>query len=302
MPIGTNLPGVVVEVPARALLGKKIEAGTILFRIDETPYRAELKVRQAALDAAEADLHRLENAPRPEDLPIAEAAVEENAPMAQQRRGRPQPRQATFQRSAGTQTDFDTAWLPAPGRQAALAKSSAELLKLKRGTWKEEIDIARAKVEQARAQLSSTESDIERLKVRALVPGTVLQVNVRPGQYAAMIWKEPLVVLGNDEVLHVRVDIDEHDLPRFRPGARAVGFLRGFSDRRFDLEFVRVEPYVIPKKSLTGDNSERVDTRVLEVIYRLPSDRPIPVYVGQQMDAYLEAGPARTSEAAPAHP
>ena len=35
--------------------------------------------------------------------------------------------------------------------------------------------------------------------------------------------------------------------------------------------------------------AERVDTRVLQVIYALPDDRPTPVYVGQQMDVYLRA-------------
>jgi hypothetical protein len=51
---------------------------------------------------------------------------------------------------------------------------------------------------------------------------------------------------------------------------------------------VRIEPYVVPKKSLTGDNSERVDTRVLQVLYALPDDRPAKVYVGQQMDVFLD--------------
>jgi hypothetical protein len=47
---------------------------------------------------------------------------------------------------------------------------------------------------------------------------------------------------------------------------------------------------VIPKKSLTGGNTERVDTRVLQVIYAIdaPSDR---LYVGQQLDVSLDAGP-----------
>ena len=60
---------------------------------------------------------------------------------------------------------------------------------------------------------------------------------------------------------------------------------------RFPLKFVYVEPYVIPKQSLTGNNSERVDTRVLQVIYELPEERPVDVYIGQQMDVYLKAVP-----------
>jgi len=55
-----------------------------------------------------------------------------------------------------------------------------------------------------------------------------------------------------------------------------------------ELEFVRIDPYILPKRSLTGDNSERVDVRVLQVIYRFKPPA-FPVYVGQQMDVFIEA-------------
>jgi hypothetical protein len=69
---------------------------------------------------------------------------------------------------------------------------------------------------------------------------------------------------------------------------RAVAKLRGDPKQEFPLRFVRVEPYVIPKKALTGDNTERVDTRVLQVIYAIDT-RGTPLYVGQQLDVFLAA-------------
>ena len=51
---------------------------------------------------------------------------------------------------------------------------------------------------------------------------------------------------------------------------------------------MRFEPYVVPKLSLTGDSAERVDTRVLQVIYSFDRGE-LPIYVGQQMDIYIEA-------------
>ncbi len=72
-------------------------------------------------------------------------------------------------------------------------------------------------------------------------------------------------------------------------GADAIATLKGRPNIRFPLKFVYVEPYVIPKQSLTGNNSERVDQRVLQVIYELPEDRPLDVYIGQQMDVYMKA-------------
>jgi hypothetical protein len=58
-------------------------------------------------------------------------------------------------------------------------------------------------------------------------------------------------------------------------------------EQKIPLRFVRIEPFVVPKKSLTGDNTERVDTRVLQIIYRF--DRPsFPVYAGQQVNVFIE--------------
>jgi hypothetical protein len=60
--------------------------------------------------------------------------------------------------------------------------------------------------------------------------------------------------------------------PLVVPGSPAVAYLKGFTDKAIPLRFDRIEPYIVPKRSLTGENRERVDTRVLQVIYRF--DRP----------------------------
>src|SRR5207248_6315818 len=125
------------------------------------------------------------------------------------------------------------------------------------------------------------------LAVRAPIDATVLQVNLRPGEFVGTPPNQPLVVLGDIDQLHVRVDIDENDIHRFRPGGRALAALRGDPRQTFPLRFVRVEPFVIPKKALTGDNTERVDTRVLQVVYAIDA-ADAPLYVGQQLDVFLE--------------
>jgi HlyD family secretion protein len=86
------------------------------------------------------------------------------------------------------------------------------------------------------------------------------------------------------------VDIDENDAWRVRQDAPAVATVRGNRDLKTNLRFVRIEPYVVPKKSLTGESTERVDTRVLQVLYSFDKGA-LPVYVGQQMDVFIEAQP-----------
>ena len=86
----------------------------------------------------------------------------------------------------------------------------------------------------------------------------------------------------------MRVDIDENDAWRFDKSRHAVAFLRGNRNFKVELELAYVEPYVIPKRSLTGDSNERVDTRVLQALYRFDR-KQLPIYVGQQMDVFIEA-------------
>ncbi len=105
----------------------------------------------------------------------------------------------------------------------------------------------------------------------------------------------PLIALGMLISAIVHVVTAQQERPKLqpprepaRPGATAQAMVRGNPQVSFPLRFVRIEPYVVPKKSLTGDNTERVDTRVLQVIYAItPAEQPD--YVGQQLDVFIDA-------------
>jgi multidrug resistance efflux pump len=296
IPIGSPVPGVVWEVLVK--IGDKVKAGDPLFRLDDREVQAQIKVREASLAAAKAQLHRALAAPRAEDVPPARAAVEEAKAKLNDAESAMARTEKLYNRQMAPASDYDHDRFAYYSARAALARAVADLERIMAGSWKEDIEVARAAVQMAESELESSRILLDRLTVRALADGEVLQVNVRPGQFAALAWREPMIVLGDVKRLHVRVDIDENDLPMFAPHAPAFATLKGRTDVRFPLEFVKVEPYVIPKKSLTGDNSERVDTRVLQVIYALPDDRPVQVYVGQQMDVYLQAAGSRAASVA----
>ena len=144
-----------------------------------------------------------------------------------------------------------------------------------------------ANLKQAIAQRDEITILLDRLTVRAPRNGTILQVNVRAGEYATPGSSEPLMLLGDTQQLQVRADVDEVNAPLVAPQASGVASLKSMAGTKIPLTFVRIEPYVVPKKSLTGENTERVDTRVLQIIYRF--DRPpFPVYAGQQVDVFIE--------------
>ena len=144
-----------------------------------------------------------------------------------------------------------------------------------------------ADIKAAAAQVDLAKTNIDILMVRAPRDGTILQVNVREGEYAGTTPTEPLMILGETEKLQIRADVDEQNAPLVVANQPAIAFLKGDTKNPIPLRFVRIEPYVVPKRSLTGDSAERVDTRVLQIIFEF--DRPsTPLYVGQQMDVFIQ--------------
>ncbi len=287
--VGSALAGVVTQVDVQ--VGQKVKAGDPLFRLDDRQTRAELRVRQAALAAAEAQLKRLQEMPRKEELPAKAAQVREGEANLANMEDQYRRARELSGTSAFSPEEVVSRQQAARVAREQLARYRADYELMKAGAWEPDKLVQTTAVEQAKAQVEQTQIDLDRLVVRALVDGEVLQRNVRPGEYVGAPPGQALIVLGDVHTLHVRVDIDEHDAPRFRPGAKARGSLRGDPGHPFPLRFVRVEPYVIPKKSLTGDNTERVDTRVLQVIYAVDgTSEERPLYVGQQMDVFIDAG------------
>jgi multidrug resistance efflux pump len=303
--LGSHTSGVVSKVLAKA--GDRVKAGDPIFVLDERAAKGNLALRRAELAAAERQRDQLIareeslKAQRAAAVAAAKAARAEMEEWADQVRSAEELLQrggnnAISQREV---TRRRNAQRSAQGRleeaQARTTEIDAELALIAQPDGAS-LAVANAAVEQARRAVERAEVDLSLLTVRAPINGTVLQVNVRPGEFAfAGTLTTPLVVLGNLDPLHVRVDIDEADVPRFDPSAPAYASRRGLASERIRLSFVRIEPLLVPKRSLTGALGERVDTRVLRVIYALPPGTT-NAYPGQQVDVFIESVPVGQAE------
>lgn len=230
-------------------VGSKVKAGDTMIQLDDREVRARLNTLRAQIEALRAGLKadRVMQADAADQLARAEKLAKDNVISVDERK----------RREFATQN-----W------DARIAKTEADIAAM-----------------DAQSQQVQTELDI--LAVRAPRDGTILQVNVRAGEFAGTTPTEPLMILGEVEKLQVRAEVDEQNAPLVEAGRPAIAYLKGDTQRKLPLRFVRIEPFVIPKRSLTGDSAERVDTRVLQIIFEL--DRPeVPLYVGQQVDVFIE--------------
>jgi HlyD family secretion protein len=246
--IGTHLTGIVERVAVVA--GARVRRGDLLFALDARHLDADVAARQATL--AEARRHvegaRVAAADAAAHLAFAESLGDTGAI----------PREDLSSRQFASQA-------------AAAGQAEAEA----------HVDVAQSALDQALVER-------ERSEVHAPLDGEILKVDVRAGEAVlAGASGRALILLGETSPLHVRVDVDEGDAPKVSPAAAGRALLRGQSELASRLAFVRFEPYVTPKRSLTGDSTERVDTRVLQVIYRLEEADP-RWFVGAQVDVFID--------------
>ena len=251
--IAAASPGVIDAVHVQ--VGQSVRRGEVLFTLDARAARAELVQREAALLVARQQ--------------VAEAQV-----LLQERRA-------------------SLALYEGIGDARAMTTEELQRRRFAVDTAVARVASAEAGVGQAQAAVRVAATALAQLSVRAPVDATVLRLTARPGQFApAAQLQEPLVTLGRLDPLHVRIDVDEADLSRLTPGAAATVSPRGDSQNQVQARFVRIDPLVIPKRSLTNAVSERVDTRVLQVIYALPAGAS-GFYPGQQVDAFVVTGGTR---------
>ena len=158
------------------------------------------------------------------------------------------------------------------------------------------LDTAKDTVRQAAAALQAANALLKKYSVKASVNGVVLAVNATVGSYVSSQGNynsytqgfDPLVVMGMpQDYLAVRCYVDEILISRLPSPwhIRAQMSIRG-TDIKVPLEYVRVQPYVSPKIELSNERQERVDLRVLPVIFRFEK-KDIPAYPGQLVDVYI---------------
>nr|WP_298925294.1 efflux RND transporter periplasmic adaptor subunit [uncultured Erythrobacter sp.] len=262
--IGSALSGLVTDL--RVQPGDRVEKGQPLFLVDSRAARARLSEANAAIAEARAAINE------------ARTAQDTSSQQLALYRGIDDP--AAVSRSEVIRAEGD----------AAAAQSR--------------LTVARARLSAAQASASSAQTEIGRLTVRAPISGEILAVNIRPGEFVATQGggnASPFIQMGETNPLHVRVDIDENEAVRLQMGADATVSPRGAAEIQVKAKFVRAEPQVVPKRQLTNSAAERVDVRVLQVIYALPQSDAFRV--GQQVDAFIPAvdnGPRAPVQTAPA--
>ena len=273
--IGTPVSGIVTAIYVK--WGDQVKSGDPLFKVDTRDLEAQLLPANAKVKEVEAQL--LSATAKVNEAEVTLAKAENRLKV-----GESLEPGVSISAEEMANRRFDIGI-----NQAILASTQAQVEQIK------------AQIASAKAQVEQIEREIGLRTIRAPISGRVLQMKTRAGEYAQSgVLTTPLMLLGDDSRLHVRVDIDENDAWRFQPCASAVASVRGNPEIKTPLQYVRTDPDVIPKVTLTGDTTQRTDTRVLQVIYSF-DPATLPLYVGQLMDVFVESAPIGGTTSGPQH-
>lgn len=285
--IGTPVNRIVDKITVS--VGEKVKKGEVLLRLENKDLEANLSAQEAAYKSALAKLQRLEAFPRIEDLLTAELAVASSkAALDLAKEQNDMVSRLTDQRAI-SQEEKNRRLFNFQHAEAEWLEATANFEKIKSGTWKPDLEIAHFEVQEEMANIERIEAEIQRTIIRSPIDGTVLQIKIHVGEFASPdTFRMPLMVLGNTDELFLRVSINQLDIPHFKSDAPAVAFSQGDAQIKFPLEFVRVEPFLVSKQNLTNEITENVDTRVLQIIYKIKKEN-FHIFVGQQMDVFISA-------------
>ena len=293
--IGTNISGVVSVVSVKP--GQKIKKGDILFQIDDRDQKALLNAAKADVVIAESKLQQsiAEIAIAKAKEISAASLVEEGIAEYNNYNEVLKRDQKLFERNSVSVEQLNILKFKVAEAKSKVkdyearleqAKDEKLMLQTDKGDGPTMI-LHKSELERAKIQAESEQIKLDLYQIKSPIDGTVLKVNVRAGEFAqAALLSTPLMVVGDIDPLHVRVEIDESEIHRFQSDKSAVASPRGQSQLKINLRFIRAEPLVVPKQVITGSTTERIDTRVLQVIYVIEDKSPV-LSPGQQLDVFI---------------
>ena len=238
--------------------GQPVKKGDVVAQIDPADLELELNKLQTVLKGAKAHLRLAGNGARKEDRQKVSEMLKQSE-IAKDKAEREFNRLAgLFDKGAIPEKQYDDAKTMFEQAQTAYNQVSAENEKVSNGTRSEQIDIARASVDQAKAGISIIEKKISDCKVLSPVDGTVVHRLVEKGEIVGR--GVPIGIIRDMSKAKVTVFLPELDLGKVKIGQKAMVMTDSYPDKPIDgfISFISESAEFTPKNIQT--RSERVKT------------------------------------------
>jgi HlyD family secretion protein len=282
--VGAEITGKVRSL----LVGERqqVEQSEALVVLENSEYVARLASAKAVVAEKEAALQRVIAGARDQERLEAAAATDEARTVLDNKKAEWTRRKGLFEGGVIAREEFERSehdFLAADARHRAAVQRQALLMDSARP---EDVSRARADLDMALSAVAEARSALAKTTIRSPIAGIVLRTHIRAGETVAPGPELPLVTVADMSSLRVRAEVDEADIGRVFPRQRSWVTATAYGDRRFFGTVVSVAP-ILGRKTLTRDDpTERIDTKVLEVLVELEADQQLPI--GLRVDTYFE--------------
>jgi len=279
--------------------GQVMHKGDPLVLIDDSIQRATTEQLQSQAQAASSLLEELKAEPRKETLDVTQAQVEAAQATLKTAEDELAKQQAAYEMDPKSisKDALDGAINAAAVAKANLAVAKKQYDLTKAGAWIYDITNQERQYNALQNSYLASSALLAKYTLRAPKDGIVLSVNPTPGSFVSPQGAYdsytqgllPVLVLGSSQTsLNVRCYVDEILVPRLPPPGKmkAQMTIRG-TTTKVPIDFVRMQPFVSPKIELSDQRNERVDVRVLPVIFRIEQPESLNLYPGELVDVYI---------------
>ena len=292
-----EVPGSIIEIPVHE--GQSVRKGTILLRMDDSVQRATAEQQKSQAEAAHAMLEELRAEPRKETFEVSKAQLTYAGAQLKNAQDELQKQEASYELNHKSVSKYtlDDARNAVKVAAANLKVVQKQYELTRAGAWIYDIRNQDKTYEASEKAYLSSNALLAKYTIRAPADGAILAIQAAVGSYVTPQGTydtytqgyDPVIVMGaSEEFVSVRCYVDEILIHRLAPGPQmqARMFIRG-TNVSLPLEYVRVQPYVSPKIELSNQRLERVDVRVLPIIFRFAKPKNFAVYPGQLVDVYV---------------
>ena len=162
------------------------------------------------------------------------------------------------------------------------------------------VKIAQEAVAVAQGQYDADKALLDKYIIYSPIDGVVFRIVPAIGDYSAASvgsydtytqgYLPPIQLGVETPYLQVRAYVDEILTPRLPEPDKlqAMMFVRGLQNHSIHLEFSSLQPLTSPNIELSAERNERVDVRVLPIIFKFEKPSDINVFPGQLVDVYIK--------------
>ena len=283
--IGSELSGKIKSVNVEE--GDTVRQGQVLAVLQNDDYRAEVLSAGAQVLAKEATLRKVVNGARTQERSEALSTVRAAEAVMNNARAEMDRRQKLFDAGVISRDEFERYAREYDVAKANYQENVEHHSLVDDHAREEDRSFAEADLQLARAQLEQARARYEKTLIKSPINGTVLRKHHRNGESVSnsSTVPDPILTVGDKDVLRVRMDVDENDVNKVRVGQKAYVTADAYGKQQFWGQVVRVGELLGPKNVRTDEPTEHVDKKILETLVEL--DKGVQLPVGLRVDSYI---------------